>query len=155
MIYAGIGARATPLGVLHSMYIIAQHLGKRGVMLRSGRAEGADTWFEAGAKSVNGPRDIFDEKMAKDRPWWMSHARKFHPNWPACSFKARQLHSRNSAIICGASLSNNVDFVICWTPGAEVVGGTGQGLRIAQHYRIPVFNLARDGDIARLWERIA
>jgi hypothetical protein len=31
--------------------------------------------------------------------------------------------------------------VICYTQGGKLKGGTGQALKIAQKYRVPVFNL--------------
>ena len=33
------------------------------------------------------------------------------------------------------------EFVICWTHDGTDVGGTGQAIRIANHYGIPVFNM--------------
>ena len=33
------------------------------------------------------------------------------------------------------------EFVICWTHDGTDVGGTGQAIRIANHYNIPVFNM--------------
>ena len=32
--------------------------------------------------------------------------------------------------------------MICWTENGRVQGGTGMAVRLAQHYRIPVLNLA-------------
>ena len=53
----------------------------------------------------------------------------------------------------GDDLDQPVSFVVCWTPGGEVTGGTGQALRIAAdpQYNIPVFNLALHRPEA-LWE---
>ena len=59
MIYAGIGARKTPGGVLVLMREVGAILARDGWMLRSGGAEGADSAFEAGAKSAGGAREIF------------------------------------------------------------------------------------------------
>ena len=50
--------------------------------------------------------------------------------------------ARNAYCMLGPDLKSPVDFVLCWTPNAKVVGGTGQGLRIALDYNIPIFNLA-------------
>lgn len=51
-----------------------------------------------------------------------------------------------------------MDFVICWTPdGAEgeaecsrETGGTGQAIRLASRWGVPVVNLARPGALERL-----
>jgi hypothetical protein len=48
---------------------------------------------------------------------------------------------RNSYQMLGSDLKIKTDFVICWTPGGKMVGGTGQALRMAAYYGIPVFNL--------------
>lgn len=29
---------------------------------------------------------------------------------------------------------------MCWTPEGKITGGTGQALRIAKHYEIPILN---------------
>ena len=47
--YAGIGARATPPEILNLMTRAAFALTKRGYVLRSGHAIGADSAFERGA----------------------------------------------------------------------------------------------------------
>ena len=38
---------------------------------------------------------------------------------------------------------------MCWTPKS---GGTTQALRIAQHYKLPIFNFFFDDHIARFQE---
>ena len=50
--YAGIGARATPPPILSLMTRAAFALCKRGYVLRSGHAIGADSAFERGAGSA-------------------------------------------------------------------------------------------------------
>lgn len=137
--YAGIGSRETPQSIGWIMYGIAQQLARRGGILRSGRAKGADTYFENGAKSMGGRCELFTAGMAQDK--WFFHAAQFHPAWSKCSDNAKALHARNSAIILGPFLNDPVDFVICWTKDGEASGGTGQGLRIADHLRIPIYNL--------------
>ena len=57
--YAGIGSRETPAHVLEIMATVANEMATRGWTLRSRRADGADSAFEAGARSVNGPMEIF------------------------------------------------------------------------------------------------
>lgn len=75
-----------------------------------------------------------------------SLAQSFHPAWDRCSRGAKALHTRNVYIMLGHDLETPVDKVYCWTPGAKVTGGTGQALRLALHYGIPIINLARKED---------
>jgi len=144
--YAGIGARETPADYLELMQNWASWFASGGVLLRSGGAAGADKAFERGCGF--GPKRIF---YPCDREDWLEHAAHFHPNWSACSNYAKQLHARNSAIICGENLDDPVDFVICWTKNGEAIGGTGQALRVAEHYNIPVFNLQRADTASRMY----
>jgi hypothetical protein len=150
MIYAGIGARDTPDSVLTQMYAAGRYFAGRSVTLRSGGALGADAAFERGCSDGFGRKEIFlpflnfnRNESLRYRPSKeaRAHAMLFHPNWLALSCRGRDFMARNSEIILGADLKTPVDFVMCWTQGGEIIGGTGQGLRIANHYRIPIFNL--------------
>ena len=139
-IYAGIGSRETPEGICLLMGDIAAYLGKKGFMLRSGDAVGADRSFEFGAScGKNYPTEIFEAKDCTEKAMELSS--KFHPNWNACSPYAKKLHGRNAMILLGKELNKNADFIVCWTKDGAVVGGTGQALRMAKHYKIPIFNL--------------
>lgn len=139
--YAGIGSRETPLDIIQTISSIATTLVKEGCILRSGRAPGADTAFEqAHAKIDRTTMELFTEKDATPR--LLLHAAQYHPNWNSCKPFARRLHARNSAIILGPELDDPVRFVICWTPGGAYVGGTAQGMRVADAHKIPIINLA-------------
>lgn len=50
----------------------------------------------------------------------------------------------------GADLHSPSKFIVCWTRDGGATGGTGQALRIADHYEIPVFNLFDPGAALRL-----
>lgn len=147
--YAGIGARATPEPVLVEMGNIAMQLALRGYVLQSGAAKGADTAFERGCDLVAGRKII---RVATMHEPAIAHASRFHPNWSACDRYAQALHARNSQIMLGDWLDTPVNFVVCWTLGGAVTGGTGQALRIAEFHNVPVFNLALDDAVSRLWE---
>lgn len=118
---------------------------------RSGGAAGADTAFERGMRVID-PQSIhvFPGHLGHYLAW-QHHAAQYHPAWDRCDVVARKLHARNSAIMLGPLLTQPVDAVLCWTEGGAVKGGTGQGLRIAAAYRIPVFNLATV-PIDAMWE---
>ena len=120
--------------------------------MRSGGANGADSAFEAGVVDPhnakvflpwrgfnNNPSALFDIHEAAYKM-----AETFHPAWDRCSPAARKFHARNCYQVLGLDLNTPARMVICWTPFGAVTGGTGQAMRIAQHYGIPIFNLAED-----------
>ena len=157
MIYAGIGSRETPLSVLEDMQHIAFQLGSMNWILRSGGAPGADTAFEYGCDHAGGTKEIYipwhgfqgrkDAIVGAEQPNFpdaLFLASNFHPAWDRCKQGARALHARNGYQILGKSLTQKADCVICWTRNASGTGGTGQALRIAKHFNIPIFDLGRD-----------
>lgn len=134
--YAGIGSRETPEPTLNLMRRIAISLQNAGWTLRSGHAHGADRAFEMGAgvrAEVYRPRDV--------TPAALDLASQFHPAWERCDKYARSLHARNGFQVLGMDLATPSRFVCCWTRDGKASGGTGQALRIATAYHIPVFNL--------------
>ena len=140
-VYAGIGSRQTPPSVLTMMHLYAQEHARDGWMLSSGGAQGADTAFETGARSVQGLVRIYRpyDAIAVD-PTYRAIAAAHHPNWSACSDFARRAHTRNVAIILGgdpAGLTEIVQHIAFWTPGGTITGGTGMALRLATTYHIP------------------
>jgi hypothetical protein len=148
--YAGIGSRETPDDIQTFMCLSARVLEKKGLILRSGGADGADKAFEDGVTSqdmkeiylpwvgFNNTPGIFMGSMMKEAE---KIAREYHPNWSRCSFGAKQLLTRNTFQVLGKDLKTPSDFIICWTKDGKASGGTGQALRIAKDYDIPIFNL--------------
>ena len=65
MIYCGIGSRKAPKHVLDLMTKIGESFAKKGLLLRSGGAIGADTAFERGCNAVNGKKEIYYPKKKK------------------------------------------------------------------------------------------
>lgn len=166
--FAGIGARKTPENILSVMTECAQKLESLNYCLRSGCAEGADWAFQKGVNKVAEiwlPDKNFntcyqiqkpdheyriiseDDKEAFD-------SLKFHPNPAALFGKVRKLMARNFRQIIGDGAPNS-SFVICWTADGKASKGTGQALRIAAHYNIPVFNLAKQNDLDRILKFIS
>jgi hypothetical protein len=159
--YAGIGSRQTPDSVLLQMQSIGEQLADRWTV-RSGFADGADKAFAFGADKVNGPMQNFvpwqgfndAPNSREDGRFWYHQmsaehmneayniARKYHPNWKACSEAAKKMHTRNVFQVLGPDLNTLSDMVICWTPNGSGSGGTGQAIRIARAYAIPVFDIA-------------
>lgn len=134
--YAGTGARRTPPKVCLFFTALAAWLEKRQLILRSGGADGADTAFEKGVVSCDN-RKIFRPRTACKEA--LALAESFHPAWRSCTEFAKRLHGRNAMIILGEDLTTPAKFVVCWTPHED--GGAALGIRIAQAYNIPVYNI--------------
>ena len=165
--YTGIGSRETPDEIRRLMYDLGHTLSRMGWTLRSGGADGADKAFADGAWDAN----LYSEgaKPHIYLPWpkfngirptlarlerptdaAFSVAKRVHPAWDKCSRGPRLLHARNVHQVLGDELDSPSRFVICWTPGAEGGGGTGQAIRLARQYEIPVFDLADPNAFGRV-----
>lgn len=153
--YAGIGARATPPEVLSLMTRAAFALLKRGYVLRSGHAIGADSAFERGAGDtaeiflpVPGWRGsasaLHKGTLGTDiRGRARAIAAAHHPAFAGLSSFVQDLHTRSVFQVLGPGLDRPAEFVLCWTADGEASGGTGQAPRIAASHDVPVFNLQR------------
>ena len=160
--YAGIGSRETPPGVKPMIEEVSFFLSKMGFVLRSGGAPGADSMFEEycnGDKEIYLPwvgfnknqSDLFLDSIGKDIILEAREiARKYHPNWNALSEAAKKLMTRNTFQIMGRDLKTPVSFVVCWTRGGTINGGTGQAMRIAKDLKIPIFNLYNKDSIHKI-----
>ncbi len=153
--YAGIGARATPPEMLSLMTRAAFALLKRGYVLRSGHAIGADSAFEHGAgggaqiylpvPGWRGSASAFHQGTPGAEIWGRARAiaAAHHPAFAGLSTFVQDLHTRNVFQVLGVRLDSPAEFVLCWTADGEASGGTGQALRIAATYSVPVYNLQR------------
>lgn len=166
--WAGIGSRDTPLDIQRQMTTIAKQLSGTPdscFVLRSGGAIGADSAFERGADphkrqiflppSNKYPLRVGDHML--DITPTRAYVRRFHPNWRALEqgesrgSSAYGLIARNTFQVLGPDLNTPSKFILCWTPdGATTVttrqtGGTGQAIRIACAYNIPVINMRNVG----------
>lgn len=151
-IYAGIGSRETPTEILAIFEHLGCWLANKGYTLRSGHADGADMAFENGfdkskadhsLKEIYLPWAFFNNSTSLHStisPEAVEIARKFHPRYDTLSQGAQKLQARNSYQVLGYDLKTPVDFIICWTPNGSGSGGTGQAIRIAKAYNIPVFD---------------
>ena len=174
--YAGVGSRGTPGHVLELMERVAAALAVRGWVLRTGMAGGADQAFYRGA-AAHGPVELYlpwpdfespariagTRELVLERPARAAFelAARFHPAWGRLGGGVRYLHARNCHQVLGADLATRARCVVCWTPDGSLdglgrrVGGTGQALRLAHHYRVPVYNLARPEREARVRAKLA
>jgi len=134
--YAGVGSRETPTQICEFMTDIAKYLESKDYVLRSGGADGADTAFSKGCSN----KDIWTP--FDDVPVWTKvFVDHFHPAPDKLKPFVRLLMQRNAVQILGVDGNEPVDFVICWTKDGKFSGGTGQALRIADYYNIPIYNL--------------
>lgn len=156
MIYSGIGSRQTPDDVLDRMVKIGKSMAQKGLILRSGGAEGADIAFEDGCDMASGKKEIYYANgkgiVIPDNIWEqaMQIAAKTHPAWDRCSAYAKRLHARNGFQILGRDLKTPTDFVVCWTKDGGPTGGTGQAIRLAMQHNIPIYNLYRESALLSL-----
>lgn len=157
MFYAGIGSRSTPPQILNLMTHLASKLESLGYVLRSGGAAGADTAFESGVsdpakRQIYLPSHSFNQKNAgqggfidaSSLPHWqqaLATVNQFHPAPDRLSGFARSLMARNAMQVLGGAMNEPSKMVVAWTPGGQITGGTGQALRMAQAYQIPIRNL--------------
>lgn len=149
--FAGIGGRDTPPDIGVKMMFIAQDYAKRGWILRSGGARGADTAFENGYKDHPHLKEIFlpyklyegNTSPLYERPPQAAYD-LIDRMWPDVKFRSdnvRTMFARNCQQILGANLDDQSDLVICWTRFGKVVGGTGKSIQLANKFGVPVINL--------------
>jgi hypothetical protein len=156
IIYAGIGSRETPADILKLMQDLAEKLARSNCILRSGGADGADTAFEQGCDLANGQKEIYlpwrgfnNNKSQLFDPSNTAYkiASETHPGFTYLKSPAKLLMARNTHQILGEYCDTPVDLILCWTPDGATTktssktGGTGQALRLAAKYNIPIYNL--------------
>lgn len=158
--YAGIGSRETPKYLKPLIYKIVNELNELGYILRSGGADGADTFFETNAikKEIFLPWKGYNDNQSPlydldtKESWQL--AENFHSNWNALPTSVKKIMSRNTNQILGKDLQTPVEFVVCWTKGGKASGGTGFAMRIAKAYNIPIFNLYHENAYKELQQYI-
>ena len=143
------------------MQNIAFYLAQEKWILRSGRAIGADSAFEAGCDAAHGLKEIFVANDANQEA--MRMAAEVHPMWFKLSPYAQKLHARNCFQILGRDLRTPCAFVLCWTPdgadGTKIktsydTGGTGQAIRLGARHNIPIINMRNENWRAMLQDAV-
>lgn len=158
LIISGIGSRQTPNNILKEMIQVGAYIRSFGGWVRSGHADGADLAFELGAKDhaiVYLPYPNFNVKKDKellgrakvinegDNAILDESVMLYHPAGDKLSVAAINFMRRNCAQVLGANTSQASDAVVCYAD-PEKLGGTGQAMRIAAAYNIPVINMFYD-----------
>lgn len=67
---------------------------------------------------------------------------------------ARKLQARNSHQVLGLDLETPSEFIVCWTKNGKSSGGTGQAIRIALDYGIPIFDAGKYNNIEKCKEEL-
>ena len=144
--YTGIGSRTTPASIKPAIEYIARFLMEEGYTLRSGGAEGADTFFESivpkDKKEIHLPWYLFNSNLSPlcvVSEEAIDFSLKYHPAPEQLGVGAQKMMGRNAYQVLGLDLKTKSDFVVCWR---EKSGGTDQALRIAEAHGIKMFNLS-------------
>ena len=146
-------------------------MAKRGMVLRSGAADGADTAFEQGCDSIDPKRkqiflpwNKFSDRsknevgvvLVNDPDIEQSAAEmaaQIHPAWERLSQGAKKLHSRNVYQVLGPDMKKPSRFLICWAPldkNGDPKGGTRTAVLLAQINHIRSYNLAIPADLTKV-----
>lgn len=147
--YTGIGSRKTPDSICLLMTKIASLMSKKGFILRSGGANGADSAFELGSLKS----DIFlpwKEFNGSNSKYYCptSHAYDIlesvldPKHYRALNYTTRHLHARNVHQVLGIDCTTPSEALICWTEGGKEVGGTATAMKVAKRYNVKIYNLA-------------
>jgi hypothetical protein len=160
--YAGIGSQKTPEVVQNWMEAISLELEKRGFLLRSGNAKGADKAFARKVslsrkriylpvKRFQGADNINFSLPSKWENWReaLEIASLLHPAWNKLDSFALDCMGRNVYQVLGDDLNSPVKFVMCWAPSPRIeegrvvdtAGGTGMAVRLAAKRGIAVYHL--------------
>lgn len=145
--YAGVGSRETPLYIMYMMSELAMIFEKKGFILRSGCAVGADAAFEdalvnpAKTAEIYVPDKSFPFRMGGayknyylvpelihglgidglySKATRMIHNQDIHKAWKYCKPYAMKLHNRNMFQVLGQDLATPAKFIVCFTKGQEL-----------------------------------
>lgn len=156
-IIAGVGSRDTIPSILRDMRRIGEWCRSHNITVRSGHASGADEAFEKGAQeaceaiypwsgfntdpSKGGFTTNAEVVVYKPNTATEDIARKYHPKYDYLKASVKKLMCRNVWQVLGETLNDPVKFAVCWTEGAKGEGGTGQAIRVANGYGIPVYDM--------------
>ena len=164
--YTGVGSREVPFDTYQLIVRIATELNELGYTLRSGGANGCDSAFEAGGLSNS---EIFI-------PWvgfnHRSGTQYIVPNlkreeavkitievigkshWNNLSEGAKKLHTRNAYQVLGKDLNSPSRFLVCYTKEGKTVGGTATAIKLAEKFKVPVYNLGTEDGIIKFLDAI-
>ena len=135
--YTGVGSRETPDDICNIMTSLASRLEIMGFILRSGHAKQADQAFENGVKNYK-HKEIYPPGHVSDAAWEI--VEQVHPK-PEYARRYRDTLGRNVYQVLGRNLGGPSKFLVGWTKGGKLIGGTATTIGVAMLYDVPVFNL--------------
>lgn len=136
----------------------AARCAKNGCIIQTGAAQGCDQLAARAALEVGGSVELFLPWYSYEVEWisemeesyadqlvcrvynpqvneeWLNSVALYHPKPERMSLGVHSLHARNYGII-----KNTMCVIVL--PGIVRPGGTGQGIRIAEALKIPLYNL--------------
>lgn len=145
--YSGVGSRETPLYILYMMSELAMIFEKKGYVLRSGCALGADAAFEDVLTNPSQNAEIYVPNMGfpikmgtffknhyiipekkfgtgfnglYNQATRLIHRHDIHKAWQNCPAYVMKLHNRNMFQVLGIDLKTKSLFNVCYTSGGEV-----------------------------------
>lgn len=165
--YAGIGSRKLPADIIDLIKEIGWRMAKKGYILRSGAADGADKAFEYGCERGGGYGDIYlpwrrfknrenskylpkmDYKLPVEGQMEYSRNKMIQsgiiPHWDEMNEASQKFHSRNVNQVEGEFDEPDVHVVIYYAPTdwmtGEPTGGTRTAVMLARSKGIPTYNL--------------
>jgi hypothetical protein len=151
--YIGVSTKSAPSYICDLMADTGKFLYSRKYTLRTIGDTAGDKAFESGAEKKV---ELYSENkmtiVIPDKAFEI--AAKIHPAWDKCSDEIKKYHAINVLIVYGKDLKTFAEFIICWTPHAQLFGAPGMITRIAKSLDIPVFNLARAHDRSKIIAKI-
>lgn len=166
--YAGIGSRRAPGYILSIMTTVGEYLAGKEWILNTGACVGADQAFAKGALKAGGTVNLFLPWHSYEKGWInrlkgnvnitvfdpakhkdaVESVYKFHPAAQNLKRSVLALHARNYLIL------NNIEFAVCYTPGGNTVGGTGQAIRIINDRKKNLFNLGNEKELQEILDKL-
>lgn len=153
LFYTGVGSRQTPYEICCLMTATAKFLDRKGYILRSGGATGADYSFEIGASNpiIYSPNE--KHKPASGKPRIIPELDAYRTIAEKCclhyktikSQYVKDLHTRNICQVIGHTPNEVIrsQFLLAYTQNGDFVGGTTSALRCAILFDVPIFNFGK------------
>jgi hypothetical protein len=166
--YAGLGDIQTPEYIIEIIRTTAILLVHDGYTCITGGCQGAEQTFANGTLVAGGsvtihlPWQSFESawvnKLPKERATIVvlqendfdayNSVRNFHPAYEKLTPSVRAINARYFNIL------NDVSFLICWTKEGQLIGSTGQAMRLATYLHIPLYNLGIQETLDKMVSKI-
>lgn len=161
--YTSVGSRECPKSIADRFVEVCKRLANENYILRSGGADGIDSYSEFGCDLGCGEKEIYLPFKGFNQNESFLHldneeifgieilekslnlVKDIHPAFDKLTKTSCLLHQRNIHQILGQDLQTPSEFVICYTWNGKAVGGTATAMNLAKRLGIPVYNFYNDG----------